>query len=408
MSAKRSDFASLLLLSLAVCFGGGARADAVTDWNVKACDFTVEARMGPPAANRILAIVHTSVYEAANAITKRYPAGSVRVDAQPGASVDAAVAAANRAVLLKFLPGQKDAIEKAYQSAIAGVPDGAAKTAGIAAGESAAAAVMALRADDGMVAQDSYRPITTPGVYVPTVIPAAAHWGERKPWLMSSAAQFRPGPPPALTSDVWARDFNEIKALGGKNSKTRSEQQTAIATFWEATMPPIYHGLLKSVATQPGREVTQNARLYMAATQAVDDAMIAVFEAKYHYNFWRPMTAIRNADRIGVSGLERDATWTPFIDTPMHPEYPCAHCIVGGTVGTVIKADLGSAPGPTLTTNSVTAKNAARSWSSADDFVKEVAEARIYDGVHYRNSTEVGVDMGRRIGGLAAAKYYAK
>jgi hypothetical protein len=408
MNEVRRVIQSFLLFSLAVLFGTGARADAVTDWNVKACDFTVEARMGPPAANRVLAIVHTSVFEAVNAITRRYPAGSVRVDAQPGASVDAAVAAANRAVLLKFLPGQKDAVEKAYQSAIAGLPDGAAKTAGIAAGESAAAAVMAMRADDGMVTQDSYRPITTPGVYVPTVTPAAAHWNERKPWLMSSASQFRPGPPPALTSDVWARDFNEIKALGGKNSKARSEQQTAIATFWEATMPPIYHGLLKSVATQPGREVTQNARLFMATTQAVDDAMIAVFEAKYHYNFWRPVTAIRNADKIGVSGLEREATWTPYIDTPMHPEYPCAHCIVSGTVGTVLKADLGSSPVPTLTTNSSTAKNAARSWTSVDDFMREVAEARIYDGVHYRNSTEVGTEMGRKIGGLAAAKYYGK
>jgi hypothetical protein len=143
----------------------------------------------------------------------------------------------------------------------------------------------------------------------------------------------------------------------------------------------------------------------MAVTQAMDDALIAVFDAKYHYNFWRPVTAIRNGDIDGNDATERDPSWTPFIDTPMHPEYPCAHCILSATVGTVLQAEIGAGPVPTLTTTSVTANGAARSWTKIDDFMQEVASARIYDGVHYRYSTEVGTAMGKQIGEVSAAKY---
>jgi hypothetical protein len=221
---------------------------------------------------------------------------------------------------------------------------------------------------------------------------------------MTSPAQFRPGPPPALTSEVWARDYDEIQAIGAKNSTRRTAEQTAIARFWEATLPTIYHGVVRSVATQPGRSVLQNARLFKTVTQATDDALIAVFDAKYHYGFWRPITAIRNGDLDGNDRTVRDPAWTPFIDTPMHPEYPCAHCIISATVGTILQAELGSHPTPTLTTTSPTAGGAARSWTSIDDFVTEVAQARIYDGVHFRNSTEVGTAMGRQIGALAARR----
>jgi hypothetical protein len=204
---------------------------------------------------------------------------------------------------------------------------------------------------------------------------------------------------------VWARDYNEIKELGGKSSARRTPEQTAIARFWEATLPPIYMGLVRSVAGAPGRDITQNARLFAAANQAADDALIAVFDAKYHYRFWRPVTAIRNGDIDGNDATERDPSWTPFIDTPMHPEYPCAHCIVGAAVGTVLQAEIGAGPMPALTTTSPTADGAARSWTTIDAFMQEVASARIYDGVHYRTSTEVGTAMGKQIGALAVAKH---
>src|SRR4029450_8032378 len=156
----------------------------------------------------------------------------------------------------------------------------------------------------------------------------------------------------------------------------------------------------------PGRDATDNARLLAIAAMAMDDALIAVFDAKYTYNLWRPVTAIRNGDTDGSDATERDPSWTPFIDTPMHPEYPCAHCIVSGAVGTVPQAELGTGPMPTLTTTSDTAQGAARSWTKIGDFMQEVANGRIYDGVHYRTSTEVGTDMGKKIGQLVAAKYF--
>ena len=401
---KKYQQMALLIVAASLLAGPIARADVVTDWNVKAGNIVVEAKLGP-AAYRALAIVHTAVYEAANAITKRYPASGLQLEVAPGASVDAAIAAANHATLAKLVPSQQAAIDTAYQAALTLIADGAAKTTGIAVGEKAAAAILALRADDGTATGETYRPYTTAGVYVPTVIPVASQWPQRKPWLMTNPAQFRPGPPPTLTSALWARDYDEVKALGAKNSTRRTAEQTEIARFWEDTLPPIYHGVVRSVATVPGREVTQNARLFAAVTQAMDDAGIAHFDAKYHYNFWRPVTAIRNGDIDGNDATERDPSWTPFIDTPMHPEYPCAHCNVSGAVGTVLQAEIGAGPMPTLTTTSSTAKGAARSWTKIDDFMQEVANARIYDGVHYRTSTEVGTAMGKQIGELAVAKY---
>jgi len=196
---------------------------------------------------------------------------------------------------------------------------------------------------------------------------------------------------------VWARDYDEIKALGSKNSTRRTTEQTEITRFWDATQPPIYDGVVRSVATVPGREVTQNARLFMAVAQATDDALIAVFDAKYHYNFWRPVTAIRNGDIDGNDATEREPSWTPFIDPPMHPEYPCAHCIVSGAVGTVLQAEIGTGPMLTLTTTSPTAKRVARSWTTIDDFMQEVANGRIYDGVHYRNSRKSAQPWANRL-----------
>jgi len=391
-------------LALASLLAGPmAAADVVTDWNVTAGSITLAAGVPPPPAYRTLAMVQTAVYEAVNAITKRYPPDRVTPNAVPDASVPAAVAAANRAMLSRLVPSQQAAIDKAYESALTVIADGPAKTAGIAVGEQAGAAVLAWRADDGAGTPERYRPATTAGAYVPTTIPAVPQWPQRKPWVMTSASQFRPGPPPALASEVWARDYNEIKAVGGKNSTTRTPAQTEIARVWEATTPTIYFPVVRSVANMPGREVTQNARLLAIAGEAMDDALIAVFDAKYHYNFWRPVTAIRNGDVDGNDATERDAGWLPFIDTPMHPEYPCAHCILSGAIGAVLAAEIGTGPTPTLSTTSPTAPGVVHSWTSIDDFVLEVANARIYDGVHYRNSTEVGTAMGKKIGALTAA-----
>ncbi len=384
-------FAVVLLAAAA-----GAHADVVTDSNAKAAEIASKMPGTPPAV-RAMAIVQVSVFEAANAITGRYPASSrVKVVAPPGASVDAAVSAATRTALLKLIPAQQAAIDADYQAALRLLPDSRAKSDGIAVGEQAAVAVFEMCASDRAVAPNTYRPHAAPGVYVPTTSPAVPHWGKRRPWVMTSGDQFRPGPPPSLTSDVWKRDFNEIKALGAMTGSKRSAEQTAIAKFWEATAPVVYWPVARSVANAPGRDVTENARLFAVAAMAMDDALIAVFEAKYTYNFWRPVTAIRNAEGDG-----RDPGWLPFVDTPMHPEYPCAHCIIAASLGAVLQAEIGKGPTPKLTSSSSTAGGAIRTWNTVNEFSQEVAMARIYDGVHYRNSTEVGSAMGQKIGELA-------
>ena len=381
-----------------------AAADAVTDWDKVACDVVGATKVATPLAVRTMAIAQTAVYEAVNAITGRYPGGNRGQAAQ--ASVDAAVAAANRAVLAALVPEQNAAIEAAYAKALAAIAEGKAREAGIVIGERAAEDVLARRRDDGSVAPESYHPVTSAGAYVPTTIPVASQWPKRKPWLMTEAAQFRPGPPPALDSETWARDYNEVKSLGARAGSARTAEQTDIARFWEATLPSIYHGVVRSVADRPGREITANARLLAAIAQGMDDALTAVFDAKYHYNFWRPLTAIRNGEDDGNAATEPDPQWLPLIDTPMHPEYPCAHCILAGTVGTILKAEAGDRPMPELSTTSYMVAGVTRRWKSSEEFIQEVSNGRIYDGVHYRNSTEAGTAMGRRVGELAARKFF--
>ncbi|HSO08101.1 MAG TPA: vanadium-dependent haloperoxidase [Pelomicrobium sp.] len=401
---------SVALLGAALTMPGllprHAAADVVTDWNAKAGELIVAAKLGTPPAIRAMAIVQTAVDGAVSAIEQRPSLPGLGGEAARGASVDAAVAAANRATLSKLIPAERARIDAAYQAAIGRIADGPAKAAGVAVGERAAEAALAMRAEDGSVAPEARRPLTTAGVYVPTAAVAVPQWPQRKPWLLERADQFRPAPPPGLDSEAWARDFNEVKQIGARNSARRRPEQTEIARFWEYSLPPIYDGVVRSVADQPGRTPARNARLFAAAAQAMDDAMISVFDAKYHYNFWRPVTAIRNGDIDGNDATERDATWAPLSAEPPHPEYPSAHAILAGAVAAVLKAEVGGAV-PILRTTSPTAGGAARSWSSLDDFVREVGDARVYEGIHYRGSTEVGADMGRRIGELAASKHFA-
>ena len=219
---------------------------------------------------------------------------------------------------------------------------------------------------------------------------------------MTAGNQFRPGPPPALTSETWARDYNEIKALGASTSTKRTPEQTAYAKFWEATAPIVYWPVARWVADRAGRDVSDNARLLAVVAMAMDDALIAVFDAKYAYNLWRPVTAIRNGDLDGNDATERVADWMPFIATPMHPEYPCAHCSVSGALGAVLagRARHGAVPEARLVEPD--GPGADRSWPSLDEFCAEVGEARICDGVHFRHSTEVGTALGERVGELAA------
>jgi len=385
---------ALLLVSL------GARADVVADW----ADTTTQIATDGPNTVRTMALAQNAVYEAVNAITSRYPRDRIELGPTKGASIDAAIAAASRTVLLHEAPALNAKTEAAYKQALDKIPDDEARARGIGVGERAAADLLAKHGDDiGRI--EPYRPLTTPGVYVPTTFPLGYAFAQHKPWLMTSASQFRPGPPPALTSEVWARDFNEIRTMGAATNATRTPEQTDIARFWASSLPDIYIGLVRSAATASGREVTRNARLYAAVAAAMNEAEIAALEAKYHYQFWRPITAIRNGDRDDNPKTERDPDWTPMTATPLNPEYPCGNCLIAAAVVAVIQAEAGRDPVPTLKTISNTAPGVTREWTRTEDLLQEISNARIHAGVHFRNSTEVGNRMGQQIGALVASAY---
>lgn len=378
----------------------GVCADTVADW----ADQTTEIATDGPNTIRTMALAQSAVYEAVNAITLRYPHDAVDLGPARGASIDAAVAAASRTVLLHEAPALKPQTEATYDKALQTLPDDNARMLGVNLGVRAAEDVLAKHTDD-LGDPKPYRPITSPGVYVLTTFPLGVAVSQYRPWFLKSAAQFRPGPPPSLSGPVWARDYNEIKALGAANSVVRTPQQTEIARFWATALPDVHIGVVSSVARAPGREVTRNARLYAAVTAALNDTEIAVFEAKYHFNFWRPITAIRNGDQDGNAATERDAGWLPLIVTPIQPEYPCAHCMIAATIATIIRIENGHDSLPPLSTVSNTLPGVRRRWKSTEEVVQEVSNARIWDGVHYRNSAEVGVRMGEQVGTLIAAAF---
>jgi hypothetical protein len=313
-----------------------------------------------------------------------------RHDSPRALASEAAGAAAAYAILGKLYPDQQTALESTYAASLAQIPDGAGKAAGVAIGEKVAADILALRAADGTGAPNTYKPSTAPGVYVPTALPVAFDQPGVKPWLLESAAQFRPGPPPALSSQTWARDYDELKKLGAKTSAKRTAEQTDVARFWVVTGPASWNPVVQQLIATRNLDLLDKARLYALVNMAATDAHIAVFDAKYTYNFWRPITAIRNGESDGNDATSPALAWTSLIDAPMHPEYPCAHCIVTGSVATVLEAEFGNGTVPTLTMTSPTAAGVTRQWSRIKDYAEEVSNARIWDGIHYRTSTPVG------------------
>jgi hypothetical protein len=379
-------------------------ADVVIEWNERADASVLEAKATPYAGTRVMAIVHTSMFDAINSIEGQYTPYKFKISAAPGSSPEVAGVAAAHAALVALFPEQKSTLDKAYDDSLARVQDGAGKTAGIAVGEEVARKVLGLRSTDGSDAPNTYRPVTSPGVYVPTTLPIGTEWGKVTPWVMDSGSQFHPAPPPALNSPEWAADYNEIKELGGKKSTRRTPDQTEMARFWTIVGPQSFDPIVRQLASAPARTLSQNARLFALLEMAVADSYIAVFEAKYAYNFWRPVTAIRNGDIDGNDATERDPAWEPLIDTPLHPEYPCAHCINSGTARAVLEAEFGTGPNP-LSMTSPTAPGVVRKWPNIEAYAQEVSLARIYGGLHYRNSTVAGKAMGRKIGELACQNF---
>ncbi|WP_245524626.1 vanadium-dependent haloperoxidase [Methylobacterium nonmethylotrophicum] len=393
----------LLPLVMATCAMAvatmSAQADIVMDWNAKADAIAADKQLGPSPHGRNLALLHTAIFEAVNAVQGRYAPYRLSLVTEPDASDEAAAAKAGHDILVALYPDQKESLNAMLVRMLAGLDESIAKTKGIELGKRAASGMLAERKDDGSDAPENYRPHTAPGSYVPTTIPLYSNIGRMKPWVMTSGAQFRPSPPPALTSETWTRDYNEIRELGARNSTVRTPEQTSIGRFWVLAGARSYNPILRQVAMAKDMDLLDCARLYALTAMAGSDAQIAVFEAKYTYGFWRPITAIRNGDLGGNPATPRDGGWLPLSDTPLHPEYPCAHCITSSAVATVLTLLVGNEVGE-LSLTSVTAPGVVRKWTRLSDYADEAVSARIYAGFHYRFSGEVGQAMGRQIGEL--------
>jgi hypothetical protein len=391
-----ANLRTLLMTAALIIVAPAAFADVITDWNEKTVAF-VTPRMAPAAGQRVVAIVQVAMFDAVNSIERRYQPYLVQLPADATASKEAAAAAAAGTVLADLNPQEAD-LNGALAAYLAPIPESDAKSAGIKLGEAVAAKVLETRANDGADAPDAYQYKTKPGVYVPTPITVSSTWPNVKPFALTSASQFRPGPPIALNSAQWATDYNEIKDFGGKASSKRSARQTEDARFWLITGPQSTEPVVRQIVAARKMNLIDTARFMALTAVAGADAGIAVFDAKYRYEFWRPITAIRNGHTDDNPATQRDATWQPIDNTPMHPEYPCAHCIISGAVASAIEMALGTADIPEVSMTSPTAPGVTHRWTNIRAYNDEVSQARIWAGFHYRFSVRVGQDMGRKIG----------
>jgi PAP2 superfamily/Vanadium chloroperoxidase N-terminal domain len=390
-------FCKVLVGVALMMLGPPALADVITDWNEKAVALATP-KMTPPAAQRAVTIVQVAMFDAVNSIERRYQPYLVQLEAAPTTSKEAAASAAACAVLTSLFPHATEEMRSMMASYLIALPDGVAKSQGLKLGQAVAAAILEARSKDGSDAPDAYRPKTNAGVYIPTPITVGSTWPNLKPFALKSPLQFRPEPPIALTSAAWAADYNEIKDLGARDSAKRSARQTEDALFWLMTGPQSTDPIVRQLVAAKKMNLIDSARLMALASVALADAYIAGMDAKYHYEFWRPITAIRNADIDDNPATELDPTWQPIDNTPMHPEYPCAHCVNSAALAAVVEGLLGSADVPEIVVTSPTAPGITHRWTSIRAYTDEVSQSRIWAGFHYRFSIRVGQDMGRKIG----------
>jgi hypothetical protein len=374
-----------------------ARADVVTDWNVIA-NALVANDVGNNPRLRTLAMVHVAMSDAINTVHNRYTRVVATLPAAPGASAEAAAATAARQILTQIYPQQKARIEEVYAASLKAITEGPAKTEGIKLGMEVAAAVQADRANDGTNAPDTYRPHAAPGAYVPTASPIWEQYARAKPWVLKSADQFRPGPPPALSSADWARDYNEVKSLGGTKSTARTAEQTEAVTFWEnVNFGPAWQAAARELALKKEMPLAECARLFALLNMGLANAYIVNWDAKYTYNFWRPVTAIRNGDQDGNDSTERDAGWTSLNPTPLHPEYPSQATINAVIASAVLESVFGPVKSIPFTATDVRDPKRTRQFASLADMAEEQKNVRVWGGVHYRFAIRTSEDVGPKV-----------
>ena len=387
-----------LLLSTSVLSAN----DPVLEWN--AIMISTSAGQNPIVQARFATITQLAVFEAVNAIDQDFDPYLGTVVAPTTASADAAAIAAAHAVLKNYFPADGDALDAARATSLAAIADGLPKQQGLAVGEAAAAAMIALRTDDGSAPPEFYVPASTAaGEWQPTPScpPAGGvllQWRNLRPFSIETTDQFRAAPPPALTSKRYARDFWEVRLVGGVDSRFRSQSRADVARFYAAAAPvPVWNAAASQVVVEQGRSTSEKARALALVNVAISDAQATVFETKYHYHFWRPETAIRGGDADGNVLTRADPDFVPFVGTPCFPSYGSAHGASSAAAREVLERMFG-ARHHFITLTTPTVADVVLQYGSFRQMTRDIDDARVYGGIHFRFDQEAGGKIGRQVG----------
>jgi hypothetical protein len=431
---------ALALIGLAL--PGEARANAVLDWNVVGFEVTAAGGQNNVALSRTMAMVHLSVHDALNSLERRYEAYLYAADrpfephlhgVTSAIAADAAIAAAARDVLVSVVPewGKPEQrtkalalIESTHTAALSRLPDGPPKDHGIAVGQAAAAAMILARKGDGAGAQPQYAPGTAPDKWRPHPNPVPANppisdaalavgnwpamlpqWSKLAPFTMMAPWQFRPPGPPALTSTEYTRDYEEVKQLGSKESRVRTPAQSEIARYWYEGSPQAWSRIARVVAGERKLDRWESARLLALVNAAIADGFVAGFDARYTYNLWRPVTAIRAAETDGNDATAADSGWESYLNTPPIPDYPSTHSVAGGAAATVLAHFFGGDQVSFAMTSGEPFAGITRKFASFSQAAQENADSRIYAGIHFRSACRDGIKLGEQIGRRAFVNF---
>jgi hypothetical protein len=379
----------------------------VSDWNEVAFN-TIIVDAGKMNAEAFLwfAFEQAAVYNAVVGITRRYELYNWDVRGPRAASPQAAAAVAAHDVLLEYFPASQVRLDTALATSLGEIPDGDAKDQGIRYGERAADRLIELRVDDGRFAPVTFDVPLAPGVWRPTppaFAPFFDPWMARlRPLLLDSPSQFRPGPPPALTSQTYTEDFNEVKAVGSLTSTVRTPDQAATAAFIAGSTFPLVSSSLRDLAARHQLDISDSARLFAAIDMSAADAVITSWDSKLEFGYWRPVTAIRLADTDGNPDTVQDPTWLPLLATPPYPEYASGLTAIMGAVTRALTGILG---GDRIDVK-ITVGGTTRTYELASQLSQDAIDARVWSGIHFRTADVVGNEMGTQVGDWALDNYF--
>lgn len=374
----------------------------VLQWNSIVFETMRGATYDPMVGSRIFAMAHIAMHDALNGIAPVYATYSLQQQDKKADPV-AAISAAAYTVLVETYPAKKAQLDSALAKAIEGVKSQDAKERGLALGKAAGMAIVDLRKDDGAF-QNPIAEITNPqqpGLYQPvppTPFVYAPFWATLPTFALQSPQQFRIGAMPALSSVEYTTDFNEVKQKGSKENSTRTPEETTIAKFWYEFSEIGWNRVTATVAADKNLDLVSTARLFALVNMALADSYIAGWDSKFHYNFWRPYTAIRVASTDGNDNTTEDASWEPLMNTPPVHDYPSTHSALGNAAATVLNELMGSSTGFTMTSTSAAPANSTRTFANFTQAAKENADSRVFAGIHFRFSCEKGLELGEKIG----------